>query len=87
MPLSATEIKDLLQGSKTVAVVGISNKPDRASYGVAKYLQEHSHFELYFVNPLLDEVLGQQVYKSLIDSCIGSNANITWNTCQGPINI
>ena len=65
MPLSATEIKDLLQGSKTVAVVGISDKADRASYGVAKYLQENSHFELFFVNPLLDEVLGQKVYKSL----------------------
>ena len=67
MPLSATEIKDLLQGSKTVAIVGISDKADRASYGVAKYLQENSHFELFFVNPLLDEVLGQKVYKSLKD--------------------
>ena len=67
MPLSATEIKDLLQGSKTVAIVGISDKADRASYGVAMYLQENSHFELFFVNPLLDEVLGQKVYKSLKD--------------------
>jgi predicted CoA-binding protein len=65
MPLSATEIKDLLRGSKTVAIVGISDKADRASYGVAKYLQEYSHFELFFVNPLLDEILGQKVYKSL----------------------
>jgi predicted CoA-binding protein len=48
-----------------VAVVGISDKPDRASYGVAQYLLENSHYELFFVNPLLENVLGQQVYKSL----------------------
>jgi len=62
---SALEIGDLLRKSKTVAVVGISDKPERASYGVSKYLLENSHFELFFVNPLLDEVLGQKVYKSL----------------------
>jgi len=62
---SASEINDLLRNSKTVAVVGISDKPERASYGVSKYLLENSHFELFFVNPLLDEVLGQKVYKSL----------------------
>lgn len=62
---SALEISDLLRKSKTVAVVGISDNPERASYGVSKYLLENSHFELFFVNPLLDEVLGQKVYKSL----------------------
>ena len=62
---SASEINDLLRNSRTVAVVGISDKPERASYGVSKYLLENSHFELFFVNPLLDEVLGQKVYKSL----------------------
>jgi len=62
---SASEINDLLRNSKTVAVVGISDKPERASYGVSKYLLENSHFKLFFVNPLLDEVLGQKVYKSL----------------------
>ena len=62
---SASEIDDLLRKSKTVAVVGISDKPERASYGVSKYLLENSHFELFFVNPLVDEVLGQKVYKSL----------------------
>jgi predicted CoA-binding protein len=62
---SALEISDLLRKSKTVAVVGISDKPERASYGVSKYLLENSHFELFLVNPLLDEVLGQKVYKSL----------------------
>jgi predicted CoA-binding protein len=65
MLLTPQEIPNLLKTAKTVAVVGISDKPDRPSYGVAKYLLENSHFDIYFVNPLLEEVLGQKVYKSL----------------------
>jgi predicted CoA-binding protein len=65
MLLTPQEIPNLLKTAKTVAVVGISDKPDRPSYGVARYLLENSHFDIYFVNPLLEEVLGQKVYKSL----------------------
>jgi predicted CoA-binding protein len=61
------EVKALLQDSKNVAIVGISNKEDRASYQVAKWLQENSHFTLFFVNPVIDEVLGQKTYASLAD--------------------
>ena len=67
MALNAPEISELLRNSKTVAIVGISDKPDRPSYGVARYLIENSHFDLYFVNPLLEEVLGKKVYKTLKD--------------------
>ena len=67
MTVTPAEIPELLRIAKTVAVVGISDKPDRASYGVSQYLLENSHFELFFVNPLLEEVLGQKVYKSLKD--------------------
>jgi predicted CoA-binding protein len=65
MPLTSTEIPELLRSAKTIAVVGISDKPERPSYGVAQYLLENSHYELFFVNPLLENVLGQKVYKSL----------------------
>ena len=61
------EVKSLLQEFKTVAIVGISNKEDRASYQVARWLQQNSHFTLYFVNPVIDEVLGQKTYASLAD--------------------
>jgi predicted CoA-binding protein len=67
MHLAPTEIPHLLRTAKTVAIVGISDKAERASHGVARYLQENSDYELFFVNPLLDEVLGQKVYKSLKD--------------------
>ena len=65
MALNALERSELLKNSKSVAIVGISDKPDRPSYGVAQYLLENSHFDLYFVNPLLGEVLGKKVYKTL----------------------
>lgn len=61
------EVTTLLQESKTVAIVGISNKEDRASYQVARWLQQNSHFTLYFVNPVIDEVLGEKTYASLAD--------------------
>ncbi len=61
------EVKHLLQQSKTVAIVGISNKEDRASYQVARWLQQNSHFTLFLVNPVIDEVLGQKTYPSLAE--------------------
>jgi len=67
MTVSPAEIPELLKSAKNVAVVGISDKPDRASYGVSQYLLENSHFQLFFVNPMIEEVLGQKVYKSLKD--------------------
>ena len=57
-------IEAILSGSKTVAVVGISDKPDRPSHVVAKYLQERG-YRVIPVNPLLTEVLGEKAYKSL----------------------
>ena len=59
-------IESILSGSKTVAVVGISDKPDRPSHGVAKYLQERG-YRVIPVNPLLTEVLGEKAYKSLTE--------------------
>ena len=61
------EVKALLEKSKNVAIVGISNKEDRASYQVARWLQQNSHFTLFFVNPVIDEVLGQKTYPSLAE--------------------
>ena len=36
-------IAQILKDSKTIAIVGLSNKPDRASYGVAEYLQQQGY--------------------------------------------
>ena len=67
MHLAPGDIPELLRAAKTIAIVGVSDKADRASHAVAKYLLENSDYELFFVNPLLESVLGQKVYKSLTE--------------------
>lgn len=64
---SAPERLNILRSTKSIAIVGMSNKPSRASYFVATYLLSSSPYDVYFVNPVLDEVLGQKVYPSLAD--------------------
>jgi predicted CoA-binding protein len=62
------EIKKILEEATSVAVIGVSSNPDRASHQVAAYLIEQTHFDVYLVNPTVDgEILGKQVYKSLAD--------------------
>ncbi len=61
---SSKEIVDILKESKTIAVVGISAKPERDSNSVAAYLQKNG-YRIIPVNPNLDEVLGEKAYASL----------------------
>jgi predicted CoA-binding protein len=62
---SDEEIRELLLSTKTIAIVGVSANSDKASNHVARYLQGKTDYELFFVNPAADEILGQKVYKSL----------------------
>ncbi len=64
MKLTWDGLKQILDSAKTIAVVGLSNKPDRPSYDVASYLQRVG-YRIIPVNPMIDEVLGEKVYKSL----------------------
>jgi predicted CoA-binding protein len=59
-------IQQILQESKTIAVVGMSNKPDRASHEVAEYLQQHG-YRVVPVNPAYagQQILGETVYATL----------------------
>ncbi len=59
-------IKSILQESKRIAVVGISKNQERPSYHVSEYLKDQG-YELFFVNPTADEIMGQKVYASLGD--------------------
>jgi uncharacterized protein len=58
------DIRDILSTTKTVAVVGLSNNPNRPSYDVAAYLQGHG-YRIIPVNPLITEVLGERSYANL----------------------
>jgi len=56
----------VLKNTKTIAVVGLSSKPDRPSHEVASYLQ-NAGYRIIPVNPTIQEVLGERAYKSLRD--------------------
>jgi len=60
------DIPTILKTCKTVAVVGLSPKPDRASYRVASYLKS-AGYTIVPVRPNGDEILGEKVYHSLMD--------------------
>jgi predicted CoA-binding protein len=64
--LSQEEINSILESYRTVAVVGLSRNPAKASYRVAQYLQSVG-YRIIPVNPFVDEVLGEKSYKSLLD--------------------
>ena len=61
---TSAEIRDILSAAKVVAVVGLSNKPERDSYGVAAYLQAHG-YRIVPINPNINQVLGERAYPSL----------------------
>jgi predicted CoA-binding protein len=61
----AQDLLGLLRSAHTVAVVGVSANPARASHSVAAYLLSRSPYEVYFVNPTVGEILGRRVYPSL----------------------
>ncbi len=57
-------IRELLQKSRTIAVVGLSSKRTRPSHGVAEYMQS-AGYRIIPVNPHESEVLGEKSYPSL----------------------
>ncbi|MGI5836013.1 MAG: CoA-binding protein [Chloroflexota bacterium] len=57
-------IEKILRESKVIAVVGLSPKPERPSFGVASYLQSCG-YRIIPVNPMVEEVLGERSYPDL----------------------
>ena len=57
-------IKEILQTYKTIAVVGLSSQPWRASHSVSEYMQ-NAGYRIIPVNPNETEVLGERAYGSL----------------------
>lgn len=59
-------MRDLLQGTQTIVVVGMSDKPERDSHAVGAYLLGKG-YRVIPVNPSVTEILGQRSYASLQD--------------------
>jgi predicted CoA-binding protein len=62
----AERIREALATAKTIAVVGCSPKPHRASHAIASYLQE-SGYRVVPVNPGHQSILGEKCYRSLAE--------------------
>jgi predicted CoA-binding protein len=59
-------VAELLRRAKTIAVVGLSNNPLRASHGVSAYIQDRG-FRIIPVNPHIESCLGEKAYASLAE--------------------
>lgn len=57
---------EILRTCRTLAVVGLSSNPHRASYGVSRFLQR-AGYRIIPVNPNETEVLGEKAWPSLLD--------------------
>lgn len=64
MALDDASMTRLLTSARTIAVVGLSDKPERDSNEVARYLKSQG-YRIVPVNPMLTEVLGERAYPSL----------------------
>jgi predicted CoA-binding protein len=60
-------LQQMLRQTRTIAVVGASDKPSRPSYGVYSYLASTGDYQVYPVNPTVAEINGAPVYPSLAD--------------------
>ncbi len=60
-------ILDMLRYCRTIAVVGLSPKPHRASFDVARYMQANG-YRIVPVNPHADEILGEKAYATLLEA-------------------
>ena len=65
--MTQSAIRQSLANCHTIAVVGLSPKPHRDSYRVAKYMQDHG-CRIVPINPNATEVLGEKAYASLTEA-------------------
>jgi predicted CoA-binding protein len=64
MAMTDEAMRTLLTSARTIAVVGLSDKPDRDSHEVARYLKAQG-YRIVPVNPMVPEVLGERSYPSV----------------------
>jgi predicted CoA-binding protein len=64
-------IREILEQTKTIAVVGLSNNPERASFGVSKFMQQQG-YRIIPVNPLAQSVLGERAFPTLEEAWLAN---------------
>jgi predicted CoA-binding protein len=69
-----TTIAEILEKARTIAVVGLTNREGRASFGVARFLQSQG-YRIVPVNPQIESSLGEQAYPGL-DAAVAAHPAI-----------
>lgn len=64
--MSDSEVTEILNKYRVIAVVGLSNQLGKPSHRVAAYMKKHG-YKIIPVNPTIEEALGEKSYKSLLD--------------------
>lgn len=64
--MSESEITEILNRYKVIAIIGLSDQLGKPSHRVAAYLKRHG-YKIIPVNPTVKEVLGEKSHKSLLD--------------------
>ncbi len=79
-------IQTILKNAKTIAVVGLSDKPGRPSLGVSKYMQQNG-YKIVPVNPAVKSatILGEPVYKTLDDAFAAAGKIDVVNVFRDPV--
>ena len=72
--MTSEALRTLLQEARTIAVVGLSPRPNRPSHAVARYLQE-SGYHIVPVNPGHAAILGEQSYPTLTAAAAACSPN------------
>lgn len=63
---TSSEIKEMFENTKTIAILGLSPDPSKASHQVAAYLKKQG-FKIVPIYPKEDAILGEKVYRSLAE--------------------
>jgi uncharacterized protein len=68
-------IREMLENCHTIAVVGLTNREGRASFGVSRFMQSQG-YRIVPVNPKIESALGEKAYATLDEACAGVGRKI-----------
>jgi hypothetical protein len=75
--------QEILANCKTIAVVGLTDKPGRASFGVSRFMQSRG-YRVIPVNPQIESALGEKAYFSLDAACAAVSGIRLVNVFRAP---
>jgi predicted CoA-binding protein len=79
-------IQEILASCKTIAVVGLTNKEGRASFGVSRFMQSRG-YRIVPINPQIESALGEKAFPDLETACAAVSGITLVNVFRAPEHI